>query len=100
MLSDPLLTDQLSKQIRKADRAIMLSVIGIFVLIILMFGIILWQNQVNADASRATAAENHRRTQAYVKCIGEQQLVPLAQREENALDKCTVNADNSTKEDK
>lgn len=100
MLSDPLLTEQLSNQIRKADRAIMFSVIGIFVLIILMFGAILWQNQVNADASRATATENHRRTQAYVKCIGEQQLVPLAQREENALDKCTVNADNQTKEDK
>lgn len=98
MLNDPVISEQLSNQIRKADRAIMFSVIGIFVLIIAMFAVILWQNQVNADMSRATATENHKRTQAYVKCIGEQQLVPLAQREENALDKCTINADNSTKE--
>lgn len=98
MLNDPVINEELSKQIRKADRFIMVSVIGIFVLIIIMFSVILWQNQSNAEMSRANAIESQKRTQAYIKCIGEQLLVPLAEREPSLFDKCTGDAYNSTKE--
>lgn len=98
MVNKPVINDQISAQLRKADRVIMFSVIGIFMLIIIMFSLILWQNQVNADNAKLTTIENQERTQAYIKCVGEQLLVPLAEREPSLFDKCTVDATNSTKE--
>lgn len=47
----------------------------------------------NLDASRATAADNHKKTQDYVKCVALTLLKPLAQRQGTDFENCTVTED-------
>lgn len=95
-------------RIERTDKIVRVTLIGFLVLIVVMFGLILVQNQLNADRalanatrnleiSRAQAAANHKRTQEYVKCVAETLTIPLAERGTNAIDRCTTNADNQTK---
>jgi len=47
-------------------------------------------------ANQASGKDNHARTQAYIRCIGEALLVPLAQRDQIDFDSCTVTADDNS----
>lgn len=46
-------------------------------------------------ANQESGKENHAKTQAYIRCIGEAILVPVAQRDSIDFDACTVTADDN-----
>ena len=95
---DHVTDEKLLRQVKRADRVIVYCMIGILFLVIVLFSLILIQNQINAEISRNLATQNHKRTQEHVKCVGEALVKPLAARKESDLDACTKTADNNTKE--
>lgn len=92
------LEERLNAKIKHADRIIIFCMFGLLVLIVVLFGGILYQNQKNADLSRTQALQNHKRTQEYVRCVAETLTIPIVDRSANALDNCTKAADNRTKD--
>lgn len=90
------LEQELKQKVDRANTIIKASLISILVLIVLMLGAILTQNELNLARSRDQAAQNHRRTQAYVKCVAEALTVPLKEREKTSLEDCTEVADQMT----
>lgn len=95
---DTELEKRLNAKIKRADRVIFYCTIGLFILVVIFFGGLMYQNQKNAELSRNQAQQNHKRTQEYVRCVAETLTIPLAQRSDNALDNCTKAADDRTKE--
>lgn len=92
-------------RIERTDKIFRLSLIAALLLVIIMFALILVQNQINSnralenatrnlELSREQAARNHKRTQDYVKCVAEALTVQIPQRN---LDQCTQTVDNETK---
>lgn len=100
-------------KLKKADRYLKLSIIVFIVFMITATGLVSFQlyelqrglygqqkqSEEQAKADRAAAqqrldkalAENqnqHKKTQAYVKCIANALLMPIAQRSEKVLDEC------------
>jgi hypothetical protein len=85
----------LTHRIERADRVIKYSLISmVFVVIATLLVIIVQlvniQNSIQESLveSRRNAAENHQRTQEYVKCIAVTLLKPLAQREAADFENC------------
>lgn len=87
--------EQLTKRINYADHIIKWSALGsvimIFItLVIIIFQLLAIQNSIQSSLvqSRKTAAENHKRTQEYVKCIAVTLLKPVKERKPEDFDKC------------
>lgn len=87
--------EQLIKRIDHADAIIKWSAFGsvvmiFIILVIIIFQLLAIQNSIQDSLvqSRKTAAENHKRTQEYVKCIAVTLLKPVAQRKPEDFDKC------------
>lgn len=85
----------LTHKIERADRVIKYSLISmVFVviatLLIIIVQLVNIQNSIQESLveSRRNAAENHQRTQEYVKCIAVTLLKPLAQREAADFENC------------
>jgi hypothetical protein len=95
---DTELEQRLNDKIKRADRVIFSCIIALFVLVIVFFGGLIYQNQKNADLSREQARQNHKRTQEYVRCVAETLTIPIDKRSDSALDNCTKAADDRTKE--
>jgi hypothetical protein len=93
---DTELEQRLNAKIKRADRVIIFCIIGLFVLVIIMFCDLLYQNQKNADLSRIQDEQNHKRTQQYIRCVAE--TLTISYKQPNALDICTKAADDRTKE--
>lgn len=109
----------LQHKIDRADHIIKYSLVSAAVVVVITLVVIIFQLaalnvavQNSLVESRKNAAENHQRTQEYVKCIAVTLLKPVAQRKPEDFDKCangTVdpktgafvpNADNNVAEQK
>lgn len=96
---------KLVKRIDRANRgmlyglvvAVIAIIIGMFVIISMLVVIQQTQNN-NLSVSRSMAAENHRRTQEYVKCVAVAVTLPLRERSPNAVESCANRAAETTKE--
>lgn len=97
--------DDTQHRIEKTDKIFRLSLVGAILLVIIMFILILVQNQINANAALDTAAknaeigrqhsdENHKRTQNYVLCIAQALSLQIPDR---SIDQCTQTVTNDTK---
>lgn len=95
---DTELEERLNNKIKRADRIILFCMIGLLVVIVILFGGILYQNQRNADIARNQELQNHKRTQAYIRCVAETLTTSFTQRSTNVLDVCTDAADDRTKD--
>lgn len=97
--------DDTKHRIEKTDKIFRLSLVGAILIVIIMFVLILVQNQLNANAALKTAAknaeigrehsdENHKRTQNYVLCIAKALSLQIPDR---TIDQCTQTVSNDTK---
>lgn len=88
---NPERVEVLQHKIDRADRIIKFSLVGAAVVVVITLVVIIFQLaalntsvQNSLIESRKNAAENHQRTQEYVKCIAVTLLKPVAQRKPEA----------------
>ena len=96
---------KLAKRIDQANRgmlyglvvAVIAIIIGMVVIITML--VVIQQTQgKNLDVSRSMAAEHHRRTQEYVKCVAVAVTIPLRERSPDAVESWANRAAETTKE--
>lgn len=104
---NPNLEHEFMRKIKRADRVIFWCMVGLLALVAILFAIILYQNQRNADNARDLALENvkhadekdlenHHRTQELVVCVAETLTKPLVDR--GNLKVCIDKAQDHTKD--
>jgi uncharacterized membrane protein len=87
---------KIKNKIRRANAAILLCLIGILIINCILGAALVAITVVNGDRTREAATQLHLRTQQYVKCIAEVLVIPIANRDEKAIDNCTTQADINT----
>lgn len=98
---DPKLVKRIDQANRGMLYGLVVAVIAIIigmVIIISMLVVIQQTQDKSLDVSRSMAAENHRRTQEYVKCVAVAVTLPLRERNPNAVESCANRAAETTKE--
>lgn len=98
-MTPPDVNPKLTQKIERTDRVIKYSFLGAVFFILLGLVVIIIQLvriqdtiEANLVTSREAAAENHRKTQKYVKCVAQQMLKPLSQRKANDLERCGIDS--------
>ena len=74
--------------------AVVANIIGLVIIILMLVAIQSTQDR-NLAISRDMAAQNHKRTQEYVKCVALTLTIPLEDRDPDAIERCTQNAASS-----
>jgi len=99
------LEQKLTKKVDSANKIIKVSLWGIvgvilFTLVLIVIQLVTLQKtqENNLAAMRASAAENHRQTQQYVKCIADVLLKPVADRKEVDFSECGIQGTNDTRD--
>lgn len=83
------------------SKVVLLTYFGLATLFLGVQGIVINTNIQNSlNESKKSAAENHAKTQAYIRCLFEVVNVPLAERESINFDDCTARANGSTADDR
>lgn len=86
---------ELENRIDRYEKGMRYTLIGVYVCILILLGfIIVQQFQTQAQLSQTltqiknAAAQNHQKTQNYIKCIAEGLTVPIAQRSTDVFEQC------------
>lgn len=77
--------------------AVLANTLGLIV-VIAMLVVIQQTEESNLAISRDMAAQNHKRTQEYVKCVATTLTIPLRDRDKDAVERCADAALEDTKE--
>ncbi len=96
-MNPPVTSPELAHKLERTDQVIKYSIMGAVALIVIALIVIIFQLvriqqtiESNLVISRAQAAENHKKTQQYVRCVAETLLKPISQRNKDAFDKCGI----------
>lgn len=91
--------EQATRKLERANRLVRFGWTLLILYFVTITGIIVYQQfvviqqqQTALEQSIKDNAEQHSRTQNYIKCIAGALLIPLAQRESDAFDKCGISA--------
>lgn len=89
---------KLKKKLHNANRIIIFSLIGIFIVNFIVGVSLIILTVINGQQTIEAARQLHKRTQEYVKCVAEALVILPENRHKDDIELCTNQADNNTKE--
>lgn len=90
-------------RIERANKVIKGSLVSLVVIAIMILGLVVFQlisiqSQINDNLIKMqeSAAQNHERTQEYIKCIANTLQIPISQRTDVDFENCSQTANDNT----